>query len=248
MPGGIAGSTLTGLPQHGTREIRSSGIVVVDEGAPATAEAGGAKAAAASDSATSAPEAQAPTANRRPARGASPPLPPRLPTLPSDRPGSVPVSLRSRCAFAAEDGIRGKGGIAWPRGSVFPDPAVSLRQARQEQSNENWRESQPPISSGLKWPVNWPSIQSRTDSGWSWEFVEGRPAQLLAGRVGLSPGDGQHQAVGMFGGLVDGQRGALRAAEGGHEANEELRPVRQPGQVRACACSSSRSSWSDTGR
>ncbi len=61
----------------------------------------------------------------------------------------------------------------------------------------------------------------------------GQDRQLspLARVLDLGPGDGQHEAVGVLGDLVDGERGQLGAAEGGHEAGQEQGPVPQAGQV-----------------
>jgi len=62
----------------------------------------------------------------------------------------------------------------------------------------------------------------------------GEDGQLcsFAGLVGLGAGDGEDQAVWVFGDLVDGEGGELGAAEGGDEADEEQDPLPEADQVR----------------
>jgi len=55
---------------------------------------------------------------------------------------------------------------------------------------------------------------------------------LFAGLVGLGAADGQDEAVGVLGDLIDGEGGELGAAEGGDEPDEEQGPVPEAGQVR----------------
>jgi len=55
---------------------------------------------------------------------------------------------------------------------------------------------------------------------------------MFAGLVGLGAANGEDEAVGVLGDLVDGEGGQLGAAEGGDEADEEQGPVPETGQVR----------------
>ena len=55
---------------------------------------------------------------------------------------------------------------------------------------------------------------------------------MFAGLVGLGAADGQDEAVGVLGDLVDGEGSELGAAKGGNEADEEQGPVPEAGQVR----------------
>lgn len=54
---------------------------------------------------------------------------------------------------------------------------------------------------------------------------------LLASLVGLGPGEGQHQAVGVLGDLVDGQRGQFAAAQRGDKPDQQQSSFPNTAQV-----------------